>query len=87
MHWLFLLLGIGSLFIAMRTASMALMVVCLLASLALFVLWIVGWYSQRVGDSSRNDVQMIDPAELRRLREIAEARRNATTPPGEPPPL
>jgi hypothetical protein len=87
MHWLFLLLGIGSLFIAMRTSSMALMVVCLLASLALFVLWIVGWYSRRVGDSSRNDVQMIDPVELRRLREIAEARRNAATPPGEPPPL
>ncbi|MEL1263463.1 hypothetical protein [Pseudoxanthomonas putridarboris] len=87
MHWLFLLLAMGSLVIAMRTSSMALMVVCLLASLGLFVAWIVGWYAQRVGDGSRDEAQMIDPSELRRLRELAEARRNATPPSGEPPAL
>jgi hypothetical protein len=86
MHWLYLLLAIGSLGVALRTSSLALLVVCLLASLGLFLAWIVGWYAARVGDSSRDESQMIDPAELRRLRQIAEARRNdANRSPMEPP--
>ncbi|KRA45109.1 hypothetical protein [Pseudoxanthomonas sp. Root630] len=85
MHWLFLLMAIASMVMAMRTTSMALMVALMLASLALFVAWIVGWYGRRVGDSSRDQSMMIDPTELRRLREVAEARRNAVVPPSEPP--
>jgi hypothetical protein len=85
MHWLFLLMALASLVMAMRTTSMALMVALLLASLALFVAWIVGWYGRRIGDTSRDQSAMIDPAELRRLREVAEARRNAAVPPVEPP--
>jgi len=85
MYWLFLLMAVGSLVMAMRTTSMALMVGLMLASLALFVAWIVGWYGRRMGDSTRDPVMMIDPAELRRLREVAEARRNAAAPPSEPP--
>jgi hypothetical protein len=75
MHWLYLLLALGSLGVALRTSSLALLVVCLLASLGLFLAWIVGWYAARVGDSSRDESQMIDPAELRRLRQLAEARK------------
>ena len=85
MHWLFLLMAIGSMVMAMRTTSMALMVALMLASLGLFLAWIIGWYGRRVGDSSRDQSAMIDPAELRRLREVAEARRNAAVPPAEPP--
>jgi hypothetical protein len=85
MHWLFLLMALASMVIAMRTTSMALMVILMLASLALFIAWIVGWYGRRIGDSSRDQSTMIDPAELRRLREMAEARRNASVPPAEPP--
>jgi len=84
MHWLFLLMAVGSLVMAMRTTSMALMVVLMLAALGLFVAWIAGWYARRVGDSGGGPATMIDPAELRRLREVAEARRNAA-PPSEPP--
>lgn len=86
MHWLYLLLAIGSLGVALRTSSLALLVVCLLASLGLFLAWIVGWYAARVGDTSRDESQMIDPAELRRLRQLAEARKtDANRSPMEPP--
>lgn len=86
MHWLYLLLAIGSLGVALRTSSLALLVVCLLASLGLFLAWIVGWYAARVGDTSRDESQMIDPSELRRLRQLAEARKASTDrSPMEPP--
>ncbi|MDR6841785.1 hypothetical protein [Pseudoxanthomonas sacheonensis] len=85
MHWLFLLLALGAMGIALKTSSTALMLVCLLASLGLFVAWIMGWYAARVGSNSRDESQMIDPAELRRLREIAEARKAGMQPPVEPP--
>ncbi|HEY5971973.1 MAG TPA: hypothetical protein VIT22_08365 [Pseudoxanthomonas sp.] len=85
MHWLFLLLALAAMGVALRTTSLALMLVCLLASLGLLVAWIMGWYAARVGNSSRDESQMIDPAELRRLREIAEARKAGNLPPAEPP--
>ncbi len=85
MHWLFLLLALVAMGIALKTSSMALMLVCLLASLGLFVAWIMGWYASRVGSNSRDESQMIDPVELRRLREIAEARKAGMQPPVEPP--
>ena len=61
------------------------MVLLLLASLGLFVAWIMGRHARRLGETSRDPSMMIDPAELRRLRELAEARRTATPPPTEPP--
>ncbi len=74
MHWLFLLLALGALFGALRTTSLGLMVFLLLLSLGLLVAWVLGWMSARLG--SRNEqMPMIDPQELRRLREQAEARR------------
>ncbi len=87
MHWLYLLFAAGALVLSMRTTSTALMVVGLLASLALFVAWIMGWYAARMGDTRRDESQMIDPAELRRLRERAEARKQGTPPPPGPPSL
>ncbi|HVK51253.1 MAG TPA: hypothetical protein VM469_05890 [Pseudoxanthomonas sp.] len=88
MHWLYLLLAIGALILSMRTTSLLLMSLCLLASLGLLVAWIMGWYAARMGDRQRDESQMIDPAELRRLREMAEARkRSEQQPPPGPPPL
>ncbi len=52
---------------------------------SLFVAWIMGWYAARVGSNARDESQMIDPVELRRLREIAEARKAGLQPPAEPP--
>ncbi|MCH6483910.1 hypothetical protein MMG85_10070 [Pseudoxanthomonas sp. LH2527] len=84
MHWLFLLMAIGCMFMAVRTTSMPLMVVLMLVSLGLFVAWILGRHARRLGETSRDPSMMIDPVELRRLRELAEARRQAP-PPAEPP--
>ena len=88
MHWLYLLLAAASLAVAMKTASTGLMALCLLASLVLVLLWLVGIYSARMAGRSRDVSAMIDPAELRRLREQAEARKLAAADtqvaPGEP---
>jgi hypothetical protein len=84
MHWLFLLMAIGCMFMAVRTTSMPVMVVLMLVSLGLFVAWILGRHARRLGETSRDPSMMIDPVELRRLRELAEARRQAP-PPTEPP--
>jgi hypothetical protein len=85
MPWLFLLLALVAMAVAMKTTSMLLMVVCLLASLVLLVLWAYGWYASRVVSVSRDESLMLDPDELRRLREQAEARRLAGSAPSEPP--
>ncbi len=77
MHWLFLLLGFAAMVVAFKTTSSGLMVVCLIAALVLFVLWLAGLYSARMAGRSRDASMIIDPAELRRLREQAEARKAA----------
>ncbi|MGX5729565.1 hypothetical protein ACWKWK_03415 [Pseudoxanthomonas beigongshangi] len=87
MHWLYLIFAAGALVLSMRTTSSALMVIGLIASLGLFVAWVLGWYTARMGDTQRDESQMIDPAELRRLRELAQARKQGTAPPPGPPPL
>ena len=40
-------------------------------------MWALARYSAKVADRGRDASMMIDPAELRRLREIAEARKAA----------
>lgn len=77
MHWLYLLLALTALVVAMQAASSGLMLLGLLASLVFIVLWLVGLYSARMAGRSRDPSAMIDPAELRRLREQAEARKAA----------
>ena len=83
MHWLYLLLALAAMAVAIKTTSTGLMLLCMLASLALIVLWLAGLYSARMAGRSRDPSAMIDPAELRRLREQAEARKasgNSETP-------
>jgi hypothetical protein len=86
MHWLLLLLALGALAVAIKTTSMGLMAICLVAALVLIVLWVLGLYSARVGARSRDETAMIDPAELRRLREQAEARKLAASQAAPPAP-
>lgn len=78
MHWLFLLLGFAAMVAAFKTTSMGVMAVCLIIGLAFFVLWLAGLYSTRMAGRSRDASMIIDPAELRRLREQAEARKAAS---------
>ena len=83
MHWLYLLLAFAAMIVAIKTTSSGLMVLCMLAALVLIVLWLAGMYSARMAGRSRDPSAMIDPAELRRLREQAEARKasgNSETP-------
>ena len=84
MHWFYLLLAIALMLAASKAAGW-LVVVLLLASLVLFVAWMLGWVNSRISSGARNDMQIISPDELRRMREQAEARRSATVPAPRPP--
>ncbi len=86
MPWLYLLLGLLAMGLALKTASSGLMALCLLVALVLFVLWLVGLYSARVAGRGRDVSAMIDPAELRRLREQAEVRKATVVQPDVPAP-
>jgi len=57
MHWLMLALGIGALAVAMKTSSMLLMGVCLLAALVFILMWVLGLYSARAGARSRDETE------------------------------
>jgi len=84
MHWLYLLLAIVFMLAASKAAGW-LVVLLLVASLVLFVAWMLGWVSSRISSGARNDAQIISPEELRRLREQAEARKVAAQArPGDP---
>ena len=89
MPWVYLLLALGALALALLTKSTALAVIGLVAALARFLMWVLGLLASRVDAGSRNEALMVDPRELQRLREQAEARRlaqsaarDATPPPG-----
>ena len=75
MPWLFFALAAGSMAVAVTSTSMLLMVLCLLASAGLVIAATMILMAERVGSASRDEVMLIDPVELRRLREQAEARR------------
>ena len=78
--WLFLLLGVAALVAAFKTTSVGVLVLCLIAALVLLSAWIVGWLSQRVGNRTRDESQLVDPVELHRLREQAQVRRERAAP-------
>ena len=83
MHWLYLLLALAALAVAFKTTSVAVLMICLLLALGL---------SAGLGDEAARPARrtaraatrsmILDPIELRRLREQAEARRAAA---GTPP--
>jgi hypothetical protein len=76
MHWLYLVVAIALLAVAMK-ASGWLVVLLVLGALVGFIAWMLGWVSSRISSGARNDTQIISPEELRRLREQAEARKLA----------
>ena len=76
MHWLYLLLAVALMLAASKAAGW-LVLLLLAGSLVLFVAWMLGWVSTRISSGARNDSQIISPEDLRRLREQAEARKNA----------
>jgi hypothetical protein len=89
MPWIYLLLALGALGLALVSKSTVLTVLALLVALALFVFWVLGLLASRVDAGSRDVSMILDPRELQRLREQAEARRLAQnagrdTTPGTP---
>lgn len=76
MPWLLFAIAAALLAVALTSTSMAIMVVCMLVSLGLTVFAVMILIADRVGSASRSETLLIDPQELRRLRELAEARRN-----------
>lgn len=77
MIWLFLLLAVAAFAVALKSTSVALSVVGLLAALGFIVAFVMGLLARRIGSQSRDEGMLIDPQELRRLRDQAEARRAA----------
>ena len=84
MSWVYLLLALAAFAVAFKSTSLALAIVCVLAALGLLVAWALGLLAARVGSRARDEAMLLDPQELRRLREQAEARRAAAAP-SEPP--
>ncbi len=78
MPWLLLFIAVALFMVALNATSMAIVILCVLASLGLSVFAIMGLLAQRVGNSARSETMLIDPMELRRLRELAEAKRAQT---------
>ncbi|MEO6366132.1 MAG: hypothetical protein ABIO38_08830 [Luteimonas sp.] len=85
MPWLFLLVALAAFVVAFKASSVALAFLCLLVALGAMVAWVMGLFANRVGSRSRDESLMLNPDELRRMREQAEARRVAAAQTPEPP--
>ena len=83
MQWLYLLLFLAAMAVAFK-ASGALMGLALLAGLGFLLAFILKLAAERVGSRTRDENLMLDPEELRRFREQAEARKLAASQ-SEPP--
>lgn len=77
MSWLYLLLAAAAIVVAFKTASTGVMVAALLAALGLLLAWVMGLLASRMERRNGDPAMIMDPAELLRLREQAEARRAA----------
>ena len=85
MHWLYLLLALAALAVAFKTTSVAVLTVSLLVGLGFLLAWVLKLLAARVDSQTRDSSLILDPVEMRRLREQAEARRAAAgTPPTQP---
>ena len=77
MPWLLLFFAFAALAVAFKTTSTLLMALCLLIALGLALVAVMQLLAARLEGSTRNEALMIDPVEMRRLREDAEARKLA----------
>lgn len=78
MHWLYLLGAVICMVVAFTLPLPGVVaVLLLLLTLGLMIAWMLGWLDSRVSRSSRNEMHIISPEELRLMREQAEARKAA----------
>lgn len=83
MAWLYFLLALVALVVAFQSTSMALLLACLLATLVLTLAGIMRLLADRIGSRSRDAALVLDPEELRRMREQADARKAVQSPPAD----
>lgn len=79
MPWLLLFLAFGAFAVAFKTTSMLVMAICLLLAFVLSLIAVMQLLAARVDGSTRSEALMLDPLELRRLRDEAEARKLAAS--------
>jgi uncharacterized membrane protein YccC len=87
MHWLYLLAAVICFALALiKTLPPLVVLLCLAGALGFVFAWLLGVVSARISSQSRDVTVIMSSDELRRLREQAEARRNAEAgnPEGEP---
>lgn len=84
MPWLFLLIAIGSFLIAFTTHSPALLGISLLLGLLTSVAFFMSLLAQRMGSTTSSEALRLNPDELRRMREQADARRVQVQPAAAP---
>lgn len=73
--WLFLFFALVCFACSFAAKSMVSLILLWLLALALFVLWAVAQYQAHAGN--KPNLPMIDPAEMKRLRAIADEKRAA----------
>lgn len=71
MPWILFAGAVAALITAFRTASVGLLVICLLLSFGLAMAGLVQLLAQRVASRSRDDAAMIDPVALEHFRRQA----------------
>jgi hypothetical protein len=84
MHWLYLLLALGSLLGAWKLSGW-LVALLLIAALVFFVAWVLGWAAANAARGHGSEARILDPDDLRRLREQSEARKAAAQADATPP--
>ncbi|HLS83911.1 MAG TPA: hypothetical protein VK016_04530 [Arenimonas sp.] len=78
MYWIYLLLSVLCLGVAMsRGISAALSLLFLLGAFGFLLAWVVGWLQARIASRSGDVTSLLSPDELRRIREQAQARKSA----------
>ena len=83
MRWLFFVFSAICFIFAFRTYSVGLAALCLLLALGLLLAGVLALVSHRVQARARDEIQMVSPEELRRLREHAgRAPASASVPSG-----
>lgn len=75
MRWLWFLFSLACLAVAFRTHSMGLAALCLLGALGFLLVGTLALASSRIESRGRDESKMLDPAEMRRLREQIERRK------------
>ena len=76
MHWLYLLLAIISFGLTMLSGIPGgVVIVLLLLAFIFLTAWVFGFMAARLSGQQRDETQIISPDELRRLREVAQARK------------